>query len=164
MGGSNSPGKAIAVDGAGEAYITGTTASNDLPTTPGSFEPVYPGGMCTSCYNGYVEKLNSTGSALVYSTYFGAVPPIGSPSTIGSGIAVDASGSAYIVGNTTAIPTQNPIQASYVTGIFPAKCIRNKVLAGRQFARILYLSRWHVPFLLQLCRRLRDLSGGRLFR
>ena len=117
-GGSNSPGKAIAVDGAGEAYITGTTASNDLPTTPGSFEPVYPGGMCTSCYNGYVEKLNSTGSALVYSTYFGAVPPIGSPSTIGSGIAVDASGSAYIVGNTTAIPTQNPIQASYVTGSF----------------------------------------------
>jgi Beta-propeller repeat/Abnormal spindle-like microcephaly-assoc'd, ASPM-SPD-2-Hydin len=118
MGGSNSPAHAIAVDNAGEAYIAGDTASNDLPTTPGSFEPIYPGGQCTSCYNGYVEKLNSTGTALVYSTYFGAVPTIGTPSTIGSGIAVDAAGSAYLVGSTTAIPTQNPIQASYVTGSF----------------------------------------------
>jgi hypothetical protein len=118
MGGSNSPAHAIAVDIAGEAYIAGNTASNDLPTTPGSFEPVYPGGQCTSCYNGYVEKLNSTGSALVYSTYFGAVPTIGPPSTIGSGIAVDTVGSAYLVGSTTAIPTQNPIQASDVNEVF----------------------------------------------
>lgn len=118
MGGSNSPAHAVAVDSAGEAYITGDTASNDLPTTPGSFEPVYPGQMCTSCYNGYVEKLNSTGSALVYSTYFGAVPTIGPPSTIGSGITVDASGSAYLVGSTTAIPLQNPIQSTNLNGPF----------------------------------------------
>jgi hypothetical protein len=118
-GGSNSPSHAIAVDGAGEPYIAGTTASNDLPTTPGSFEPVYPGEMCTSCYSGYVEKLNSTGTAMVYSTYFGAVSSISSvPSTAASGIAVDSAGSAYIVGNTTGIPTQNPIQASYVNGSF----------------------------------------------
>jgi hypothetical protein len=118
MGGSNSPAHAIAVDGAGEAYIAGDTASNDLPTTPGSFEPVYPGPICTSCYNGYVEKLNSTGSALIYSSYFGAVPTIGTPSTLGSGIAIDASGSAYLVGATTAIPTLNPIQATDVNGPF----------------------------------------------
>jgi hypothetical protein len=118
MGGSNSPAHAIAVDSAGEAYIAGNTASNDLPTTPGSFEPVYPGQICTSCYNGYVEKLNSTGSGLVYSTYFGAVPTIGTPNTIGSGIAVDTAGSAYLVGSTTGVPTQNPIQASEVNGPF----------------------------------------------
>lgn len=114
MGGSDSPAHAIAVDSAGEAYITGDTGSDDLPTTHGSFEPVYLGQICTSCYNGYVEKLNSTGSALVYSTYFGAVPTNGPPSTIGSGIAVDTAGSAYLVGSTSAIPTQNPIQASDV--------------------------------------------------
>jgi len=112
MGGSNTPANAIAVDSAGEAYITGGTASNDLPTTPGSFEPVYPGPVCTSCYNGYVEKLNASGSALIYSTYYGISNF--SPQTIGSGIAVDSAGSAYIVGNTTGIPVQNPIQLSYV--------------------------------------------------
>jgi hypothetical protein len=115
MGGSNSPAHAIAVDSAGEAYIAGVTASDDLPTTPGSFEPVYPGMMCTSCYNGYVEKLNASGTALVYSTYFGAVSPTGStPSTVGAGIAVDGSGSAYLVGNTAAIPLMNPIQSSVI--------------------------------------------------
>jgi hypothetical protein len=114
MGGSNSPAHAIAVDSAGEAYIAGDTASDDLPTTPGSFEPAYPGLICTSCYNGYVEKLNVSGAALVYSTYFGAVGFGGAPSTAGSGIAVDSAGSAYLVGNTTAIPVKNPIQLTKV--------------------------------------------------
>ena len=120
MGGSNSPAHAIAVDGAEEVYIAGDTASNDLPTTPGSFEPVYPGLQCTSCYNGYVEKLNSSGTGLVYSTYFGtAVGPAGIPSTLGSGIAVDAAGSAYLVGSTTGIPVHNPIQYSPTGGPSP---------------------------------------------
>jgi Beta-propeller repeat len=118
MGGSNSPAHAIAVDGEGETYIAGDTASNDLPTTPGSFQPVFQGSLCTSCINGYVEKLNASGTALVYSTYFGAVGYGGVPSTFGSGIAVDSTGSAYLAGNTTAIPTQNPIQAGNVGTAF----------------------------------------------
>jgi hypothetical protein len=117
MGGSDSPAHAIAVDSAGEAYIAGDTGSDDLPTTPGSFEPTFPGGaLCTSCINGYVEKLNASGTALAYSTYFGAVGFGGIPSTIGSGIAVDTEGSAYLVGNTTGIPVQNAIQSSLVGG------------------------------------------------
>ena len=112
MGGSNSPAHAIAVNGVGEAYIAGDTVSNDLPTTTGSFQPVFSGSMC-----GYVEKLNSSGTGLVYSTYFnGPTEPDSSPSTLGASIAVDSSGSAYLVGNTTGIPTQNPIQASNVGG------------------------------------------------
>jgi hypothetical protein len=118
MGGGNSPAYAIAVDSAGEAYIAGTTASNDLPTTPGAFEPTYPGAMCTSCNSGYVEKLNSTGTGLSYSTYFGGLGFGGVPATNGNGIAVDNAGSAYLVGNTTAIPTLNPIQSSQVGGVF----------------------------------------------
>jgi hypothetical protein len=117
MGGSNSPAHAIAVDTAGEAYIAGDTASNDLPTTPAAFEPIYPGMMCTSCYNGYVEKLNAPGSALVYSTYFGSDPGHGfPPSTAGSAIAIDTAGSVYLVGNTTDIPVKNPLQSSVVGG------------------------------------------------
>jgi hypothetical protein len=72
------------------------------------------GAVCTSCYNGYVEKLNASGTALIYSTYFGLVGFGGAPSTLGSGIAVDSSGSAYLVGNSSAIPVKNPIQASLV--------------------------------------------------
>jgi hypothetical protein len=109
MGGSNSPAHAIAVDSAGEAYIAGDSASNDLPTTSGSFEPIYSGMVCTGCYNGYVEKLNASGTGLVYSTYFG----LGNiPSTLSTGIAVDSGGSAYLVGTANEIPVQNPIQFS----------------------------------------------------
>jgi hypothetical protein len=117
MGGSNVGASAIAVDSAGEAYITGTAASSDLPTTPGCFEPNDPGLLCTSCNNGYIEKLNASGTALVYSTYFGAVSGNGfPPSTAGSGIAVDSAGNAYLVGNTTGIPVKNAIQSSVVGG------------------------------------------------
>src|SRR5579872_101160 len=115
-GGSAASSRAIAVDSAGEAYITGTVDSSDLPTTAGSFEPNYPGASCR-CDSAFVEKFNASGSALVYSTYFGSP---GTPAnllfTVGSGIAIDSSGSAYLVGNTTGIPTQNPIQGSYVGG------------------------------------------------
>jgi len=115
--GNSNGGAAIAVDGAGEAYIAGTAGSNDVPTTPTAFEPTYPGAMCTSCYNAFVQKLNASGSALVYGTYFGLVPGNGiPPSTTGRAIAVDSSGSAYLVGSTTGIPTKNPLQSSAVGG------------------------------------------------
>jgi hypothetical protein len=119
MGGGDSTSRAIAVNSAGEAYITGLTASNDIPTTPGVLEPIYQGALCTNCYNGYVERLNSTGAGLVYSTYFGLAPG-NAPLTIGNGIAVDSTGSAYIVGTTTSIPTQNPLELGPATG-FVAK-------------------------------------------
>lgn len=122
MGGSNSAARAIAVDSAGEAYIAGSTASNDLPTTPGAFEPAYPGLICTTCSNAFVEKLNASGTGLVYSTYFGADPGSGfPPSTSGNSIALDAAGSAYLVGTTSAIPLKNPMEAGNAGNAFFAK-------------------------------------------
>jgi Beta-propeller repeat len=62
LGGSANEGSSgIAVDDAGNAYVTGGTNSTDFPTTPGAFQTTGPGG--------FVTKINSTGSALVYSTY-----------------------------------------------------------------------------------------------
>src|SRR3989441_831104 len=80
----------IAVDTAGDAYVTGRTNSTNIPTTTGSFQPA-SGGQ----YDAFVTKLNPTGSGLVYSTYLG-----GSNGEEGYGIAVDTPGNAYVTGIT----------------------------------------------------------------
>ncbi|MBS1251479.1 MAG: hypothetical protein MAG451_00512 [Anaerolineales bacterium] len=80
---------AIAVDGAGSAYVTGP-ASTDFPTTPGAFQTEHAGGT-----DAFVAKLNAAGDALVYATFLGGR---GSDQTWG--IAVDAAGSAYVTGST----------------------------------------------------------------
>jgi hypothetical protein len=85
-------GRGIALDAAGNAYVTGDTASSaDFPTTAGAFDQIFNGGS----NDAFVTKLNPDGSALVYSTFLG-----GSTSDASSGIAVDASGNAYVTGNT----------------------------------------------------------------
>jgi hypothetical protein len=104
----------IAVDATDSIYVTGFTRSTDFPTTPNAFSPNTSEGFCsqhappTPCQNAFVTKLNTEGSALVYSTYLG-----GSDSDEGSGIAVDASGNAYVTGETISsdFPTANPVQA-----------------------------------------------------
>src|ERR1019366_1036278 len=103
LGGSDSDlGNGIAVDNAGNAYVTGHTASTNFPTTPGAFQTTFGGNV-----DAFVTKLNPAGSAMVYSTYLG-----GSDYDSGSGIAVDSAGNAYVVGVTasTDFPTMNPFQ------------------------------------------------------
>jgi hypothetical protein len=95
LGGSDSEeGFGIAVDQAGNAYVTGRTS------TPGSGFPGTPGSPIQSTYAGgdadaFVTKLNAGGTALVYSTYLG-----GSDSDVGIGIAVDLAGNAFVTGVT----------------------------------------------------------------
>jgi hypothetical protein len=90
LGGDNAVGLSIAVDASGDTYITGCAYRN-FPTTPGAFQTTY------RAFNGnaFVTKLNAAGSALLYSTYLG-----GSSAACGVGIAIDASGDAYIAGDT----------------------------------------------------------------
>jgi hypothetical protein len=80
----------IAVDAAGDAYVTGTTASRDFPTTSSAVQLHF--GVATDAF---VSKLNPTGTALLYSTYLG-----GSGDDAGIGIAVDAAGNTYVTGDT----------------------------------------------------------------
>jgi hypothetical protein len=90
LGGSNwEAANGIAVDALGDAYLAGTTASGNFPTTAGSFQTHLNGREA----NAFVCKLNATGSALIYSTYLG-----GSNGSEAFGIAVDASGNAYVTG------------------------------------------------------------------
>lgn len=81
---------AVAVDTAGQAYVTGLTYSTDFPTTAGALQAA-PGGNLDA----FVTKLSSTGAALSYSTYLS-----GSQSEQGQAIAVDAAGQAYVAGYT----------------------------------------------------------------
>jgi hypothetical protein len=101
----------IAVDSAGEAYVTGYTASTDFPTTPGAFQTVYGGTG-----DAFVTKLKADGSGLVYSTYLGGSDEengVGLYARYG-GIALDAAGNAYVTGLTfsTNFPTKNAFQAT----------------------------------------------------
>jgi len=88
---------AIAVDGAGRAYVTGYTGSDDFPTTPDAFDSNMDGED-----DAFVIKLDSTGSGLTYATFLG-----GSDRDVGVAIAVDGAGSIYVTGYTasTDFPT-----------------------------------------------------------
>jgi len=100
-GSSGDDGFGIAVDSAGNAYITGQTASTNFPTV-NAIQPTYGGN-----YDAFVTKINAAGSALVYSTYLG-----GRGIDQGFGIAVDSAGDAYVTGGTYSrnFPTRNAIQ------------------------------------------------------
>jgi len=101
-------GQAIAVDSDGNAYVAGVTPSTDFPTTRGAIQTSFGGApqACNQfsipCGDAFVTKINSQGSALVYSTYFG-----GSDSDGAFGIALDKLGNAYVTGftNSTDFPT-----------------------------------------------------------
>ncbi len=103
LGGSDvEAGTGIALDSAGNSYITGFTSSDNYPT-------VNPYQTHETSFDVFVTKINAAGEGIVYSTYIG-----GDGMDTGSGITVDDNGIAYVVGDTdsTNFPTQNPVQAS----------------------------------------------------
>jgi len=123
LGGSSTDlGFGIAVDSAGNAFVTGTTGANvnsqftgsllpskDFPTTKGAFQSLCP-GSCT-LDSAWVTKLNATGSRLVYSTYLGG----GNGNTDSGGfhsIVLDSAHNAYVTGSTVAtdFPLKGAIQ------------------------------------------------------
>ncbi len=105
----------IAVDAAGQAYLTGTTTSANFPTTH-AVQATFGGG-----FDAFAVKLNANGTAFVYSTYFG-----GGNTDNGLGIAVDATGNAYLTGRTLSrdLQTVNPLQAAYGGGDFDAFLVK----------------------------------------
>ncbi len=115
LGGSaRDRGRGIAVDAAGNAYVTGTTKSTDFPTA-NAFQAAFAGNISDD--DTFVTKLNTAGNALVYSTYLG-----GSSFDNGEGIAVDAAGNAYVTGDTesTDFPTVSPFQPTFAFGVVDA--------------------------------------------
>src|SRR5256885_11090903 len=107
LGGSgNDVANGLAVDGLGSAYVVGVTSSiTDFPT----LNPIQ--GVSGGSNSGFVTKLNTAGTALVYSTYLG-----GSTGDFAAGVALDSSKNAFVTGGTLspAFPT--------TTGAFQTSC------------------------------------------
>ncbi len=106
-------GYGIAVDQEGNAFITGRTSSVDFPTA-NAFQPTHRGGM-RYMLDAFVTKIDATGFGLVYSTYLGGPAGDGADgSDIGSAIAVDPEGNAYVTGKTSSpdFPTSNALQSA----------------------------------------------------
>ncbi|MGD0295930.1 MAG: SBBP repeat-containing protein [Bryobacteraceae bacterium] len=88
---SGNGGLAIRVDSQGNAIVLGDTLSNVFPVTAGAFQPAGPSAAWTSANGGalnVLSKLNSTGSALVYSTYISGAESLD----------IDSAGNAYVAG------------------------------------------------------------------
>lgn len=98
-------GTGIAVDSAGNAYVTGYTNAPDFPVAYSAYQSCNHGS-----YDAFVAKLSSDGSTILAATYFG-----GSGSDVAAGIALDGSGDVFVAGSTYSadLPIQAPVQAGY---------------------------------------------------
>jgi hypothetical protein len=102
----------IAVDSVGNAYVGGEVLSTNYPTTPGGERTCVTGPGCEGCLlpDGFVTKLDPTGSKLLFSAYLGG--GLGSDEVMG--LAVDASKNVLVTGYTCSgdFPTKSPVQAT----------------------------------------------------
>jgi len=107
----------VALDSAGNAYVTGSTLSADFPVV-NAYQPTLAGSQ-----DAFLTKFHADGSSIVYSTYLGGATLNsigGSTAQIGNSVSVDPSGEAVVAGVTTAtdFPTTNANQASVATDQF----------------------------------------------
>jgi len=124
-GGASDAGNGIALDSAGDAYITGSASSTNFPTTSGAYQTAMSNVNTTA----FLTVLNPTGTDLVYSTYLG-----GNYYDEAAGIAVDTNGTAYLTGQTYSgtFPTtagayqsvnnaymQNALDNAFITMLYP---------------------------------------------
>ncbi len=126
----------IAVDGGGNAYVTGRTSSTNFPVTEGALQANYRGGVTQLKVGGsdlnylasdaFVTKLNPTGTGIVYSTFYG-----GSSNDLGSAIAVDGAGNAFVTGVTNS--PNFPVTDGAVQKVFGGAQGQNDFLIGDAF-------------------------------
>ncbi|MFL6273828.1 MAG: SBBP repeat-containing protein [Blastocatellia bacterium] len=121
LGGSSvDDGRSIAVDSSGNVYVTGRTSSFNFPVTIDGYDSTY-----ANASDVYVTKLNTDGTALVYSTYLG-----GASEDLGYGLVVDSSGNAYVTGSTSSTDfptTPGAFQTVLQGGSYPGDAFVTKL-------------------------------------
>ena len=106
-------GTGIAIDSGGNAYITGAAGSPNFPTTKGAYQRTCASDGGTGCKAAFVTKLNSAGSALVYSTMLGNQADGSGSAVTASRIRVNSSGNAFVTGYSGVnFPLVNPVQTA----------------------------------------------------
>ncbi len=83
--------KAIAVDAAGNAYVTGSTFDPQFPASAGAYQSTLAGGASDA----FVAKINPDGTGVVWATYLG-----GGGADVGNALSVDAAGNVWLAGST----------------------------------------------------------------
>jgi len=129
-------GTGIAVDPAGDVYITGFTISVDFPVTPNAFQ-IKPQGS-ESAFLAVLNPAASGKASLLYSSYLGGTSIVNK----GTGIAVDSFANAYVTGDTEApdFPTTSSafqsspaeIATAFVTEINPASGLAKLIVTPRK--------------------------------
>ena len=139
IGGSgDDQGYGIAVDSAGNAYVTGYTYSTQT-TFPVTGGPDLTHNGASFDYDAFVAKVNAAGTALIYCGYIG-----GSSTDYGYGIAVDSAGNAYVTGSTTSTETTFPVTSgpdlihNGGTDAFVAKIVTSATISGTVFEDVNY--------------------------
>src|SRR5271157_5946691 len=98
--------KSIAVDAAGNAYVAGATSDPHFPATPGAYQTVYAGsptqGSLAPPADGFVLKLNPSGSGAVWASYIGGKGADGA-----NALALDRAGNVWIAGTTASADFPN---------------------------------------------------------
>jgi hypothetical protein len=123
IGGDETPGSnipmnqvnALAADSSNNLYVAGNTYAYDYPTTPGVYQPACGHtNSANECSTAFVSKIDPTGSAYVWSTFYGGTSA-NPPNESASGVQVDAAGRVYLYGlsNGGDLPQVNPVEPWY---------------------------------------------------
>jgi RHS repeat-associated protein len=107
LGANSSQGNAIAIDASGDAFIAGQTSSSSFPTTSGAYLTTFVPGT-----DAFLTELNSSGSALGYSTFLAAGSQQNPAQTGANSVTLDSSGNAYVAGAGAVPTTSGAIQTS----------------------------------------------------
>jgi uncharacterized protein (TIGR03437 family) len=145
--------QALALDTAGNLYVTGSTYSSTFPVTPGlPAGTVTPPGSINATSAAFLTKISAAGDRILYSTRIsghqkncgaGSTCFLSSRSTVGTAVAVDAAGNAYLAGNTDTadLPTTTGALLTQGTGAFIAKVNA----AGTALVYLTYLGPGYQP-------------------
>jgi uncharacterized protein (TIGR03437 family) len=101
----------LAVDSAGNVYVGGATNSSDFPVTTGAYSTTC-GYTGSECVGGYLTKLNSSATKILWSTYVGGAKQDGSDNMSYTGpVQLDGKGDVYFIGQADwGFPLIDPVE------------------------------------------------------